>query len=420
VNPVAFPLGPVVLLLAFAAGAAGAQSPSTPPVPPTAEEFFAKGVQLHQAGDILGAIEAYQDALQQEPARVDARSNLGAAYVRLGRYEDAVREYRRALEVEPGQVPVRFNLALALYKSALVPEAARELAQVRGLDPGHNAALLLLADCQLQLGQDAEVVALLEPHEAELANDRLYAYLLGTALLRRNELDRGQVYIDRLFKGGDTALARLLMGLAHLRRKDGRSAAVELERAAQLDPKLPGVHGVHGRALLDSGRRAEAAEAFRRELANNPTDFDSNLYLGLLLKDDNTLDEAQDYLKRASRLRPQDPRVLYGLGGLHLTAGRVEEAETALKAVTEAAPDYLQAHVLLAMVYYRQKKKDLGDQEKAIAERLQRERQGREPGADDTLGPAYKGDDVPPDPAAEAKDKDKGRKPPAKQDGGRP
>ena len=375
-------------------------NPAAPPSPPTAEEFFARGVQLHQSGDILGAIEAYQDALAQEPGRVDARSNLGAAYVRLGRYEDAAREYRKALEVEPRQAAVRFNLALALYKSALVPEAARELEQVRALDSKHTAALLLLADCQLQLGTDAEVIALLEPHEAELGQDRLYAYLMGTALLRRSNFLRGQVFIDRLFKEGDTAPARLLMGLAHMRRKDGRSAVAELERAAALDPKLPTVHSVHGRALLDSGRRAEATEAFRRELANNPNDFDSNLYLGLLLKDENNLDEARDYLKRASRLRAQDPRVLYGLGSLHLAAGQVEEAEKALAAVTVASPDYLQAHVLLAMVYYRQKKKDLGDRERAIAERLRQERQAREPGASDDLGPAYRGEELPPDPAA--------------------
>src|SRR6266581_1361675 len=142
----------LVLALAAIPATALAQPPAPPavpasPAPPTAEESFARGVQLHQAGDILGAIEAYQDALQQEPQRIDARSNLGAAYVRLGRYEEAVREYRRALE------------------------------QVLTLEPKQTAALLLLADCRLQTGDDAGVIALLEPREAELGQDRLYSYL---------------------------------------------------------------------------------------------------------------------------------------------------------------------------------------------------------------------------------------------------
>jgi tetratricopeptide (TPR) repeat protein len=375
------------LLLAVSAAAQAS------PVPLTAEELFAKGVALHQSGDILGAIEAYQDALGKEPNRLDARSNLGAAYARLGRYEDAGREYRRALEVDPENAAVRFNLALALYKTALVAEAAQELEQVLVHDAKNKAAVLLLADCQLQMGNDAGVVALLEPREGEIGQDRLYSYLMGTALLRRNDPERGQVFIDRLFREGDTAPARVLMAEAHLRRKDPRRALAELERAVELDPKLPTVHSRHGLALMGSGRRTDAAEAFRREFANNPNDFDSNLYLGLLLKDEARLDEAGDHLRRASRLRPQDPRVLYGLGSLHLAAGRDEEAEKALEAVTLAVPDYLQAHVLLATAYYRLKKKDLGDRERAVADRLQRERQGREPGASDALGPAYTGEE---------------------------
>jgi tetratricopeptide (TPR) repeat protein len=381
------------LLLALAAvpATALAQAPAPPtPAPPTAEESFAKGVQLHQSGDILGAIEAYQDALAREPQRIDARSNLGAAYVRLGRYEEAVREYRRALEVDPGHAGVRFNLALALYKSGFVPEAAKELEQVVSLDPKHTAALLLLADCRLQMGDEAGVVALLGPHEAELGSDRLYSYLMGTALLRHNELERGQAFVDRLFREGDTAPARLLMGVAHLRREDARSALAELERAAQLDPKLPSVHALLGLALMGAGRRSDAEEAFGREFANNPNDFDSNLYLGLLLKDEGKLDEAGDHLRRASRLRPADPRVLYGLGSLDLAAGRNEEAAKALAAVTAAVPEYAQAHVLLATTYYRLKKKELGDRERQTAERLERERQGHEAGAVDALGPAVK------------------------------
>src|SRR5436309_9727604 len=78
-----------------------------------AEELFAKGVQLHQSGDILGAIEAYQDALARAPGRIDARSNLGAAFVHLGRYQDAVEQYGKALAIDPDNTRVRFNLALA-------------------------------------------------------------------------------------------------------------------------------------------------------------------------------------------------------------------------------------------------------------------------------------------------------------------
>jgi tetratricopeptide (TPR) repeat protein len=364
----------------------------------SAEELFAKGVERHQGGDVLGAVEAYQEALAKEPARVEARSNLGAAYVRLGRYQDAVEQYTKALETEPRQTRVRFNLGLALYKSMRIPDAVPELERVVTEDASNRAALLLLADCHLQMAQDAKVVTLLSPLEDELGEDRLFAYLLGSALLRRNELLRGQALIDRLFKGGETAEAHLLMGVAHMRREDAKSALPEFRKAGALNPGLATVHSLTGRALMETGLRAEATDAFRKELAGNPNDFDSNLYLGLLLKDENRLDESHDHLKRAARLRPQDPRVLYGLGSLHLAAGRVEEAEQALEAVTRQVPDYQQAHVLLATVYYRQKKKDLGDKERRIAEEIKARRQAQEPGAREELGAAYTGE-LPPDPS---------------------
>jgi tetratricopeptide (TPR) repeat protein len=373
------------LLPAWAAAQTGAD----------AEERFARGVQLQQAGDVLGAIQAYQEAIAREPDRIDARSNLGAAYVHLGRYEDAAGQYRKALGIDPYNKKVRFNLALALYKGANVPDAADELKRVVDRDPRNKSARLLLADCNLQMGQDGLVVSLLSGRDGEFGDDRLFAYLLGNALIRRDEVERGQAYIDRLLGGGDTGEARLLMGVAHLRRQDFRAALPEIERAVGLNPALPTAYSFYGRALMGTGRRPEAAEAFRKELVGNPNDFDSNLYLGLLMKDEERLDEALDHLKRAGRLRPKDTRVLYGLGSLHLRAGGIDDAQRELEALVQQVPDYTQGHVLLAMVYYRQKKKDLGDRERAIVQKHKVEKQAKEPGASDELGPAYKGEPLP-------------------------
>jgi len=383
-NRVLMAAGCGVLVALLASPAASQQAPD-------ADALFARGARLHQAGDILGAIEAYQAALEKEPDRVDARSNLGAALARLGRYDEAIEQYRTVLTHQPDQFQVRLNLALALYKSARIAEASSELEKLVAQDRSSHQAVLLLADCRAQMGNDAGVVSLLSPREEEFKDDQLYAYLLGNALLRRNELLKGQSYIDRLFQGGETAQARLLMGVAHLRREDYRAAVPELQRAAELGPDLPAAHALLGRALMGMGRREEAAQAFAQELSKNPNDFDSNLYMGLFLKDEGKLDEAYEHLKRASRLRPDDPGVLYMLGALHLAAGRTEEARKALEVVTKQVPDYRQAHVLLATAYYREKNKEEGDRHQAIAEKLRSAEQAREPGAADDLGPAYRG-----------------------------
>jgi tetratricopeptide (TPR) repeat protein len=355
---------------------------------PDADALFKSAVERHQGGDVVGAIEFYEASLEKDPARVDARSNLGAAYAGLGRYDEAVKQYRAVLDRVPEQAQVRFNLALALYKSARIGEAAGELEQVVAQDRANTNAVMLLADCRLQMGNPGGVVELLTPREEELKNERLFLYLMGTALVRSNDLMRGQAYIDRLFREGGPAEARFLMGAAHLRRNDSRSALPELEKAAAENPALPAVHSMLGRALVGVGRRDEALAAFRNEIARNPNDFDSNLYIGLFLKDDGKLDEAHEHLKRAGRLRPQDPAVLYMLGSLHLAAGRPEDAQKALATVTERVPTYRQAHVLLATAYYRLKNKAEGDRHRDLAEKLRAEEQAREPGPVDELAPA--------------------------------
>src|SRR5205085_9386767 len=84
-------------------------------------------IQLHQSGDVEGAIRQYRAYLAQTPNSVMARSNLGAALSRLGRYEEAIGEYRHALEKDPGNLPIRVNLALSYYKTAQISTAAEHL-----------------------------------------------------------------------------------------------------------------------------------------------------------------------------------------------------------------------------------------------------------------------------------------------------
>src|SRR5215510_14664029 len=88
------------------------------------EREFERATQLHQSGDLQGAVRGYLAILANHPARVDVRSNLGAAYSALGRYEEAIDQYKRALLVDGANHAIRVNLALAYYKAAWFKEAA--------------------------------------------------------------------------------------------------------------------------------------------------------------------------------------------------------------------------------------------------------------------------------------------------------
>jgi len=122
-----------------------------------------RAVELHQSGDLENAVSEYRVYLKQHPDSVLARSNLGVALSRLGRYEEAIAEYTQALKKEPGNLPIRINLALAYYKTAQIATAAEQLTEVVAKQPSNRQAVFLLADCNLQMGEDKKGIALLAP-----------------------------------------------------------------------------------------------------------------------------------------------------------------------------------------------------------------------------------------------------------------
>ena len=121
--------------------------------------------------------------------------------------------------------------------------------------------------------------------------------------------------------------------------------------------------------------------AFRRELESNPNDFVSNLQLGVLLKQDEDFAGARRCFERALMVRPDDPGVRYQLATLDLMSGKTEEARMALERLTKESPQFVEAHVSLATVYYRMKRKADGDRERETVLKLNAEKQAAEPGA---------------------------------------
>jgi Flp pilus assembly protein TadD len=337
---------------------------------PDPDVLLERALAQHRAGDVLGAIDGYLAILSRHPERADVRSNLGAAYARLGRNGEAIEAYRRALDGAADDPAIRFNLGLALYKAKRFPEAASELERVLAAQPDNKGARLLLAESALQQGQSGKVVELLASHEAAYGEDRAFAFLLGSALVRENQLERGQVYIDRVLRAGESAEARLLLGAAHLRANDPQAARDQLRRAAELNPALPGVHSLLGQALQRMADAPGAEAAYRRALEQDPNDFDANLQLGSMRRDEGRHDEALAYLTRASRLRGDDLGVLYALGSLHLARGDHGKACETLEPLVSRAPDFQPGHVLLAMAYARMGRTEDAERQRTIAQKL--------------------------------------------------
>ena len=364
-------LGAALCGLTFAAS-----RPASGQVGNDPEAMLSRAVILHQTGDLEGAAAAYELFLRAVPEASRVRSNLGAVYAGLGRYDEAIEQYHRALGGEKGgeaELSIRQNLALALYKAGRFQDAASEGERLVAGGGASRETVLLLGDIYLRLGEEEKVVALLTPVAAEDAEDKAVAYMLGTALLAQDEVETAERIIERVFRE-DSPEGHALFATLHLKRGDCEGALGELEKARAGNPQLRTVNYLSGVCLMqERSDWAGAAAAFRREIEIDPNHFESNLFLGNLLRQEGEHEEALPYLAHAGQLRRGDVAVEYSLGAAYLAVGRDAEAQPLLEKVATAVPDHMPTHRWLAVLYTRQGRTEDAARERATVGRLAKE-----------------------------------------------
>lgn len=79
---------------------------------------FNAGAALYQTDELEWGIRETQRALNAElpDLRASAHYNMGNAYFRLDRFQDAYEEYKKTLRDNPGDVDAKVNLELALHR----------------------------------------------------------------------------------------------------------------------------------------------------------------------------------------------------------------------------------------------------------------------------------------------------------------
>lgn len=353
-----------VVALLFCVSCAYSQSP---------QDLLKEAVTAQQSGDLDKAVHNYRLLLDKYPNIPEIRSNFGAALAAQGHYPEAIAEYKRALALKENP-QARLNLALAYYKSADLANAIDMLKKAREEAPSNMQVVTVLADSYLQLGKNKQVIELLTPIQHADPDNNALTYMLGTALVRDGQTGQGQVVIDRLLRNGDSAEVRYLMGMTKVTAADFSGARDDFQKAAELNPNLPDVYAQYGEALLSTGDQDGARKAFLRELELNPNNFESNLRLGVLFRNDENYDAALGYLHRALQVRPGDPGVRYQLASIEVSRDQLDNARRDLEALVKDSPDFIEAHVSLATVYFREKRKSDGERERAIYAKLNAQR----------------------------------------------
>ncbi len=331
---------------------------------------FNRGVALQQQGDLEGARQAYEAALKLAPRRVDALSNLGLVYLNLGQNENAIACFKQALALQPELTAVRMMLGLARFRSGQFAAAQRELDQVLAAQPGHPQALHLTGLCWLKREQLSEGIQALEAALQANPSNADAAYTLATAYVGSGEIEKAEALLTGPLRHNESAATHLVRGSILNAKREAKAALAELDKARQLNEKLPTLHAQLGYAYLLLVEYEPAARAFLTALQQTPEDFHANAYLGWLYIQEKRYPEAATRLTAALRQKPGNNALLYQLGQIYQVTGQSEQAAATLERVVKQQPDFIPAHVLLAKAYSKLKRQEDFVREQAIIRQL--------------------------------------------------
>lgn len=235
---------------------------------------------------------------------------------RAGRRREARPLYERALDQHPGDAQARFAYGLCLLEEGALAEGVAAMRRLLQAAPDHAGA-----------------------HQA-----------LGKALAMGGDAASAETHLRRAVAlAPDASDAWIELGALLAPRAPAEAEAV-LRQALDRHPRHAGLWCNLGNLLGRRGRRAQAAECWRKALAFNPAQVEAELALALERRADGQVGEAAAMLERAIARRPDIAELHYNLGVTYHHARKPAEAAAALKRALAANPRFHKASVQLAQV----------------------------------------------------------------------
>jgi tetratricopeptide (TPR) repeat protein len=296
--------------------------------PTDARVTYIDALLASDRGDLNAAISGFREALRQDPTLYGALQDLGLAFIKLGRWNDAIEAFSELARRQPDSVEVAYFYALSLYNAGRVPEAEREARRALRLDAGTSAAHTLLGIILASRGgSDAEAAESLSQATAlDPASFDAHFYLGRVQYALRDYQAAAKALRSAVALNPRHAEARFFLGTALESAGESEAALVEYQELAKIDPQSAVGQVGLGALLVKQGKTDEAIAALRRAVALNPKIFEAHLQLGRALALAEQFNEAITALQAAVALAPDRPDAHYQLGLALRRAGRTEEA----------------------------------------------------------------------------------------------
>lgn len=285
------------------------------------------------------AQEVLEEAKSLYPGDLFVLYRLGLIYGEAGETDSAVTSLEKAIDISPGFVTAYLALASILRYAGRLEEAKDAYRKALEFEPIDSQALKEFMELLYGEGEYEEGISLLEPLQAGGRLDEGGLIILGRFYYRAGKVDRALEVFRRLNEtmGDNPSLLRVLSEI-ELERGRFRVAYDYMQKLIELEPD--NFANYIGLILIGSGLAGEPAEGENivlppQEVSTyidraagmvNAGVFEDNYIIGTAYRRAEEYGEAERFLLRAERLKPDERRILLEIATLYERMGRLSEA----------------------------------------------------------------------------------------------
>jgi tetratricopeptide (TPR) repeat protein len=374
-------------------------------MPGDAHTYFTLGLLYMEQGNTGRALEMYSRGLKLDPVDEAANQNYAFLLAQGGRPCEAVGPLQKLKDWKGADLSVRVSLIEAQLKCGNEEAGRRELEEFRQLpvEDQMKLAHVLVQDHFVEAAESTlEYVVRASPDLAEAHAN------LGSLLINKGEFEEAARQLGQAVQLAPTS-PEFSMELAQVLLKAGQyptaleflkavkdkfgalpeyqyklawsyyglglvpQAADQLQALAQQHPELDRVHYSLGNCYAALGRLAEAEIQYRQAIALNSNRGPYHSAIGQVLRKQGKVNDAALELERALELEPADLESRVQLAICYEQKAELPKAERLLEAAVQQQPNLLDAHRVLAQVYYGEGKKAQGDRESDLVSKLDSE-----------------------------------------------
>lgn len=287
-----------------------------------------------RTADAIAALKGLLDSLSKRgsnPAEKSYRERmtlqLGALYRENEQYENAVETFRQIPALDPEAAPQAEAEVIETYR------LAKEYAKAQ---------------------QEADAALKKNP------NDRTIRGAYAQLLADQGKTDQSVAELKKLLDGKNDRQTYLAIAEVYQKAKNFGEMHKDLdvaEKLSQTNDDKASVLFVRGAGYEREKKFDLAEKTFRKVLEMDPNNASALNYLGYMLADQNSrLEEAQDFIKRAIKLQPENYAFLDSLGWVYFHQNKLNEAEQQLTRSLQLSSKDPTIHDHLGDVYFKQGK----------------------------------------------------------------